>query len=46
VAYALFKEGQKAEAKRALKGVMRMSPKVGGPEMKAKYETLLKQVES
>jgi tetratricopeptide (TPR) repeat protein len=44
VAYVLFKEGQKDEAKKALRSVMRLSPTVGGPDMKAKYETLLKQI--
>jgi tetratricopeptide (TPR) repeat protein len=44
VAYVLFRQGQKDEAKKALRSVMRLSPTVGGPEMKAKYETLLRQI--
>jgi outer membrane protein assembly factor BamD (BamD/ComL family) len=44
VAYCLLKQNQPAEAKRALNSVMRLSPKVGNEEMKAKYESLLRQL--
>jgi tetratricopeptide (TPR) repeat protein len=44
IAWALYKDGKPDEAKRALKGVMRLYPHVGGPEMKAKYEELLKRL--
>ncbi len=41
VAWVLFKEKSTAKARQALMGVMRLSPHVGGPEMKAKYQSLL-----
>jgi len=41
VAWVLFKEQNTTKARQALMGVMRLSPNVGGPEMKAKYQGLL-----
>ncbi len=41
VAYGLSKQKNVAKARQALMGVMRLSPGVGGPEMKAKYQGLL-----
>lgn len=41
VAYAMYKDNQPAKAKQILGGVMRLSPGVGGEEMKKKYTTLL-----
>jgi len=43
-AYALYKDGQATKAKQTLGSVMRLSPKVGSPEMKAKYDALLKEI--
>lgn len=44
VAYALSKDNQPTKAKQTLGSVMRLSPKVGGPEMKEKYDALLKSI--
>jgi cellulose synthase operon protein C len=41
VAYGLSRQKNTAKARQALMGVMRLSPGVGGPEMKAKYQGLL-----
>ena len=41
VALGLSKQKNPAKARQALMGVMRLSPGVGGPEMKAKYQGLL-----
>ena len=41
VAWILSQQKETAKAKQALSGVMRLSPSVGGPEMKAKYQGLL-----
>jgi cellulose synthase operon protein C len=41
VAWVLFQQKETAKAKQALSGVMRLSPSVGGPEMKAKFQGLL-----
>ncbi len=41
VAWGLAKQKNTAKARQALMGVMRLSPGVGGPEMKAKYQGLL-----
>ncbi len=43
-ALALYKDGKPAEAKKTLASVMRLSATVGSPEIKAKYEGLLKQI--
>ena len=43
-AYALYKDKQPTKAKQTLGSVMRLSPKVGGPEMKEKYDALLKTI--
>jgi tetratricopeptide (TPR) repeat protein len=43
-AFALKQDGQGAKARQALAGVMRLSPGVGGPEMKARYQKLLSQI--
>jgi hypothetical protein len=41
VAWVLQQQNNTAKAKQALLGVMRLSPSVGGPDMKAKYQGLL-----
>ena len=41
VAWGLCKQKNPAKARQALLGVMRLSPNVGGPEMKAKYQGLI-----
>jgi hypothetical protein len=43
-ALALYKDGKPVEAKKTLASVLRLSPTVGTPEIKAKYESLLKQI--
>ena len=43
-ALALSREGKAKEAKQTLAGIMRLSPNVGGAEMKQKYKTLLSQI--
>jgi tetratricopeptide (TPR) repeat protein len=43
-ALALYKDGKPAEAKKTLASVLRLSASLGSPEMKAKYEDLLKQI--
>ncbi|WP_406697281.1 tetratricopeptide repeat protein [Singulisphaera sp. Ch08] len=43
-AYALAKDNQPTKAKQTLGSVMRLSPKVGGSEMKEKYDSLLKNI--
>jgi tetratricopeptide (TPR) repeat protein len=45
VAWVLFKQQLPAKARQALMGVMRLSPSVGGPEMKAKYQGLLARIQ-
>lgn len=46
MAVALQNLDKKADAAKALRGVMTLSPSVGGPEMKAKYQALLSQLGS
>jgi len=41
VASVLFKRKEPVKARQTLMGVMRLSPSVGSPEMKAKYEALI-----
>jgi tetratricopeptide (TPR) repeat protein len=41
VAWGFSKQKNTTKARQALMGVMRLSPGVGGPEMKAKYQGLL-----
>ena len=41
VAWGFSKQNNPTKARQALLGVMRLSPNVGGPEMKAKYQGLL-----
>ena len=41
MAVALQNLGKKADAARTLRGVMTLSPSVGSPEMKAKYQALM-----
>ena len=41
VAWVLSKQKNTTKARQAFMGVMRLSPSVGGPEMKAKYQGLL-----
>src|SRR5262249_52008345 len=43
-ALALYKDGKPAEAKKTLAGIMRLSPAVGSPEIKARYVALLGQI--
>ena len=43
-AFALNREGKTKEAKQTLGGVMRLSPTLGSPEMKQKYQALLEQI--
>jgi tetratricopeptide (TPR) repeat protein len=45
VAWVLSKQNSPAKARQALLGVMRLSPSVGGPEMKAKYQGLLARIQ-
>jgi len=45
VAWVLSKQKSKTKARQALLGVMRLSPSVGGPEMKAKYQGLLARIQ-
>jgi tetratricopeptide (TPR) repeat protein len=41
VAWALFQQKDAVKARQTLQGVMRLTPRVGGPEMEAKYKGLL-----
>jgi len=41
VAWALFQQRETVKARQTLQGVMRLTPRVGGPEMEAKYKGLL-----
>jgi TolA-binding protein len=43
-ALALFNDGKRAEAKKTLASVLRLSASVGSPEIKAKYQDLIKQI--
>jgi tetratricopeptide (TPR) repeat protein len=43
-ALALYKDGKPAEAKKMLGSVLRLSASLGTPEIKAKYEDLIKQI--
>jgi len=43
-AVALKSDGKTKEAKQTLGGVMRLSPNVGGPEMKQKYKAMIDQM--
>jgi tetratricopeptide (TPR) repeat protein len=43
-AVALSKDGQATLAKQTLGGVLRLSPNLSGPEMKAKYQELLARI--
>ena len=43
-AVALDKDGKAKEAKQTLASVLRLTPAVGGPEMKAKYQAMLTQI--
>ncbi|MFI5458244.1 MAG: tetratricopeptide repeat protein [Isosphaerales bacterium] len=45
VAWVLSKQKSKTKARQALLGVMRLSPSVGGSEMKAKYQGLLARIQ-
>jgi len=40
-AWALFKQKEPVKARQTLQGVMRLTPRVGSPEMEAKYKGLL-----
>jgi TolA-binding protein len=44
VALALSQQGKTLEARQTLQGIMRLTPTVGNPEMRAKYEALLKRL--
>ena len=41
IALALSQQQETVKARQALQGIMRLSPTVGSPEMKAKFEALL-----
>lgn len=41
VAWALYREGKTQSARQTIQGIMRLTPGVGSPEMKARYESLL-----
>jgi tetratricopeptide (TPR) repeat protein len=43
-AYVLSKQKETLKARQTLQGVMRLTPGVGGPEMKAKYQALFAQL--
>jgi cellulose synthase operon protein C len=43
-AVALSKDGQASLAKQTLGGILRLSPNLSGPEMKAKYQDLLARI--
>ncbi len=44
ISYAYMQMKQPLNSKRALQGIMRLSPSVGSPEMKAKYQALLNRL--
>jgi hypothetical protein len=44
VAFGYWKQGKATLAKQTLSSIMRLSPAVGGPEMKKKYQDLLAQI--
>jgi hypothetical protein len=44
VAYCRFKMGDKTRARQTLRSIKTLHPGVGSPEMKAKYDALLKQI--
>ena len=41
VAWSLYKQKDLTRARQTLSGIMQLSPSVGGPEMKAKYQALI-----
>jgi tetratricopeptide (TPR) repeat protein len=41
IAWVMSQQRQTQKARQTLQGIMRLTPAVGGPEMKAKYEALL-----
>ena len=41
VAWDLYKQKELTRARQTLSGIMQLSPSVGGPEMKAKYQALI-----
>ncbi|MGA2701146.1 MAG: tetratricopeptide repeat protein [Isosphaeraceae bacterium] len=43
-AYALHQQNENTKARQTLNGIMRLNPGVGSPEMKSKYEQLLKSM--
>ncbi len=43
-AQALHYQNENPKARQTLNGIMRLNPEVGGPEMKSKYEQLLKSL--
>ena len=45
VAWVLSKQKEPSKARQTLLGVMRLSPSVGGPEMKAKYQALAREAQ-
>ncbi|WZO98848.1 tetratricopeptide repeat protein [Isosphaeraceae bacterium EP7] len=44
VAFVLWKKDDKAKAVQTLKAIMRTSPTLGSPEMKTRYDELLRQI--
>jgi len=43
-AYALQQQNENTKARQTLNGIMRLNPGVGSPEIKSKYEQLLKRI--
>ncbi len=43
-AYALHQQNENTKARQTLNGIMRLNPGVGSPEMKSKYEQLVKSM--
>jgi tetratricopeptide (TPR) repeat protein len=41
VAWVLYQQRETQKARQTLQGVMRLAPRVGGPEMKAKYDGMI-----
>ncbi len=44
IAWVFYQQGDSAKARQTLQGITRLSSTVGGPEMKAKYQSLLNRL--
>jgi cellulose synthase operon protein C len=44
IAWALYQQRETVKARQTLQGIMRLTPTVGSPEMKTKYEALLQRL--